>query len=161
MAATDASPFPTKNKTFRLYFAIRDTSNQPITTTWTSPQCGVVLDGTTSSTATVVQVTGSHWGYVELSAAQMNGSAVSVSVSVTNANSVPVDLVVYPHDLTHVNTNIPPTSVDAMIRQIWERMYGKVVNTGDYLRVMGPDGVTAFASMPITASPLTKEKSYS
>jgi hypothetical protein len=160
MAASDATPFPVKGKAYRLMFAMRKTDGTPLSSPWTSPVCSIILDATTTYSPTANQITGSHWGYIDLTTTHMNAQSICVSVSTSDADMVPYDAVIYPSDISLKSAGTAPNDVMTMFRQIHERLFGEVVNTGDFLKVMAEDRVTPIAAMPLVANPNTKSRSY-
>lgn len=160
MAASDATPFPVKGKAYRLMFALRKTDGTPMSSAWASPVCTIILDGTTTYTPTVNQISGSLWGYLDLTTTHMNAQSICVSVTTSDSNMVPYDAVIYPSDISLKSAGAVPNDVMTMFRQIHERLYGEVINSGDFLKVMAEDKVTPIAAMPLVANPNTKSRSY-
>lgn len=164
MAATDATGFPSKNQLFRHYFVMRDNVGAPITAAWTGTATGgkVILDGDIGGIFTIplVQISGSHWGYIELSAAQMNGSAACLTCTITNANAVAYDVVINPIDTTPKALANPSTlRLPDMIAQDWNYIFGRVTNDGSNLKMYAVDGTTQLAVMSITGQ-IDKGKAY-
>jgi hypothetical protein len=122
MATTDATPFPVKNEAFRVYFVIRSSlTGNPLTGGLASLACTLSKDGasfvSSSNAATEIGTTG--FGYVDLTAAEMNYSAVIVNVTSGTANAVSWNTVVYLQRETATTTGAVPT--DLYTNALWAR----------------------------------------
>ena len=99
MGATDAIPVPKKNTAYRHYFAIRKNDGTLITT-WAGQDSEVDLDaaGFTDCTNEATESGTSGCGYIDLTAAEMNASAVMLKVTVTNTDALPYVVVLFPEE---------------------------------------------------------------
>jgi hypothetical protein len=108
MPANDARPIPRKNAAFRVYFGFRDNTGAPITGGITGADTEISIDGAAFADAaaefTEIGTTGR--GFVDLIAAEMNGDAIYLKASCTNANSRDVDIVLYPEENGDVRVNV-------------------------------------------------------
>ena len=88
MASGDANVFPPKNTAFRLYgIHFRDNTGA-LVTSWTGAASSISIDGAAASsggTPTEIGTTG--MGYLDLTSGDMNGEAISVKCTVTNASA--------------------------------------------------------------------------
>lgn len=164
MATTDATGFPSKNQAFRHYFVMRDNTAAPITSAWTGVATGgkVILDGDVGGLWIVplVQIAGTHWGYIELTAGQMNGNAVCVTCTITNTDAVAHDVIIHPIDTSPKAVANPATMrVTDMFVQDWNYIFGRVTNDGSNLKMFAEDGTTQIAVMAITGQ-IDKGKAY-
>lgn len=101
MAASDAQPFPIKNKALRLTFPIITAAGALVTTgtqtvtiskdqgTFANPSVG-------STSATQVATTSGVW-YVDLSATDLNADTVAVKIS--DGTNPPTILIIYPVEI--------------------------------------------------------------
>lgn len=108
MAANDARPIPRKNAAFRVYFGFRDNTGAPITGGITGADSEVSIDGGAfaDATAEFTEIGTTGRGFLDLTAAEMNGDAIYVRASCTNANSRDVDIVLYPEENGDVRVNV-------------------------------------------------------
>jgi len=99
MGATDAMPVPKINTAYRHYFAIRKNDGTLITT-WAGQDSEVDLDaaGFTDCTNEATESGTSGCGYIDLTAAEMNASAVMLKVTVTNTDALPYVVVLFPEE---------------------------------------------------------------
>lgn len=97
MAASDAIPVPRKNADFRLYFAIRDSSGD-LVTSWTGQDSEVSKDGGSFADCTneATEIGTSGCGYIDLTAAEMNADSVVYKLTVTNSNAKSIVVTLYP-----------------------------------------------------------------
>jgi hypothetical protein len=101
---------PRKNAAFRLYFAIRK-ADGTLVTGWTGADSEESIDGGafTDCTNEAVEIGTSGVGYIDLTASEMNGDAVIYKLTVTNADALPLVLVLYPEE--QGDYRVDPTSV--------------------------------------------------
>ena len=90
MAAGDALEMPIKGVAYRRYFWIRNiTTGQAWSGAWTTPAGTISKDGGNfaSTTNTPVQVQTGGYGYVDLTATEMNADNVGLRIHVADANA--------------------------------------------------------------------------
>lgn len=95
MAATDSTVFPPINTAYRCYFCIRSSAtSNPITGGLTglstSGNSQISKDGATfvNSTNNPVEIGTSGYGYLDVTATEMNYSTVVIRIAATNANAI-------------------------------------------------------------------------
>jgi hypothetical protein len=94
MAASDASAFPPRGVAFRLGVSFRTTSGVLITG-WTGASATVYVDGSAAGTATPTEYGSLGMGYIDLTAAQMNGALIQIVATVTNTGNVATQKDIY------------------------------------------------------------------
>ena len=156
--ATRARRIPTKGVSQRFWFCIRDTSLVAITAAWTGKSCVVMTDGANVQTPAVNQIGGSHWGYVDVADASMNGDAIQISISITNANAKPIDCVLYPANLRAVTG--ATDDMDAAVMKLFARWCQKHDSDGTALRVYDLDNTTVIMTQSVSMSPLSVGKGF-
>lgn len=106
MAANDARPVPRKNAAFRLYFAIRK-GDGTLVTSWTGADSEVSVDGASFADCTneATEIGTSGVGHIDFTGGEMNGDAVIYKLTVTNADALPLVLVLYPEELGDYRTD--------------------------------------------------------
>lgn len=119
----------------------------PFTGTLTGLASVVSTDrGTATAGAVPVQIAGAQWVYVTLTAAQMTGNVVNVSVSCTNSGVVPRGGVeIKPLDLTAQTTRYDSTTfasvrLERLFIDIHDYLYGRVLKQGALLQVFNALG---------------------
>lgn len=156
--AVRARRIPTKGTAQRHWFCIRDTSLTPITAAWTGKSCTVLTDGGGVATPAITQVAGSHWGYVDIPDASMIGDAIQVSISITNANAKPVDVVLYPANI--IPAGGIPDDFDASVMQLYARWLQRHNSDGTALRIYARDKTTPLITQAVTMSPLNVDQGF-
>ena len=150
--------FPSKGQDLRVPFIMRDTSLSPITAPWTGANAVVMLDGVVVATLTPTQITGSHWGYVDISSAYTNGGLLMVTATITNANAKPVDIAIPLHDMApHANL---PEDMDQLLTLLYSRFFRTHSSDGTNLTVYADDDVTMLSRQALSTSPYKVEKSF-
>lgn len=99
MAATDARPVPRKNAAWRVYFAVRKNDGTLITT-WAGQDSEVSLDGAAFADCTneATEVGTSGCGYLDLTSSEMNADEITLKITVTNTDALPLVLTVFPEE---------------------------------------------------------------
>lgn len=107
-ASTDATAIPIKGQAFRVTFAVWD-SDGDLVTTGTGMDSEISKDGGTAADctneATEIATT---WGlyYLDLTATEMTADTVALKITLTNSDSKPTPLVLYPAEDTDIPTNL-------------------------------------------------------
>jgi hypothetical protein len=99
MAATDARPVPRKNTAFRYSFAIRKNDGTLITS-WTGADSEVSVDGAAFADCTneATEIGTSGCGYIDFTAAEMNGDSVMYKLTVTNTSALAIVITFFPEE---------------------------------------------------------------
>jgi hypothetical protein len=156
MATTDATPFPVKNEAYRFYFSIRSsTTGNPITGGLTTLACTLSKDGASfvSSTNSPVEIGTTGYGYVDLTAAECNYSAVTIQVTAANANAVYAQGFIVFQRETATTTGAVPT--DLYTNALWARQL--MANAQSAPNLPGASGtVTVYAVGSTSTSKWTR-----
>ncbi len=144
MASADSRPVPRKNTAFRYYLAIRKNDGTLITT-WAGMDSEVSIDGGAFAdcAAEATEIGTSGCGYIDLSAAEMNGDAVIYKLTVTNTSALPVVVTFFPEEAGDVRVDVVKVlGVDAVTAT-------DVAQTGDSFARLGANGagLTGVASI--------------
>jgi hypothetical protein len=107
MAATDARPVPRKNAAYRFYFAARK-SDGTLITGWTGADSEVSIDGGAFAdcAAEATEIGASGCGYIDLSAAEMNGDAVLYKLTLTNTGHLTMVITFFPEETGDYRVNV-------------------------------------------------------
>lgn len=107
MAASDARPVPRKNTAFRLYYAIRK-SDGTLITSWSGADSEVSIDGASFSDCTneATEIGTTGCGYIDFTAAEMNGDAIVYKLTVTNTGALPVVVTMFPEEVGDYRVNV-------------------------------------------------------
>lgn len=105
MAASDSLPVPRKNTAFRMPVAFRDSDGE-LVTTWSGADSEVSIDGGSYADCTneIVEIGTSGTGYLDLTAAEMNGDMIFLKISITGAK--PLVFAIHPAE----SAELPETS---------------------------------------------------
>lgn len=141
MAAVDATQTPVKGQAYRLYGAISNvTTGKVITGGLTSLACSLSKDGAafTSSTNAPVEIGTTGFFYVDLTATEMDASAINLKFSATNTNAVDQAVCIVTADLTRYTTNAwnqTPVRTEQLLAQIHGRQTCtyQITNTGVFV----------------------------
>ena len=149
MAAADSTHFPVKNQAYRLYFVIRNPSTNQVVTGGLGTLAGSYsLDGgAETATATPVEISTTGRGYVDLTAAQINGSHVGVIITATTANTEDIVANLYPVDLDESGTRAPSQTVKKMEQYVLESNAAQlnkftINRSSGAMTIYGIDGAT-------------------
>ncbi len=135
MASADSRPVPRKNTAFRYYLAIRKNDGTLITG-WAGMDSEVSIDGGAFAdcAAEATEIGTSGCGYIDLSAAEMNGDAVIYKLTVTNTSALPVVVTFFPEEAGDVRVDVVKVlGVDAVTAT-------DVAQTGDAFARLGANG---------------------
>lgn len=148
MAATDAIAFPVYGQAFRLYWRIvaYSTAN-PITSSLTSLAATVSKDGgsfaSTTNSPTAIGTSG--YGYVDLTASEMEASSLIVQVSASNSGAVYFAREIVPLRLAAYEGRYDDQTVkrlEQILVDIHAPLYNEGVNTSTSQTYGNPDGAT-------------------
>lgn len=100
MAATDAIPVPRKNVAFRLYAWVLDADGDPITGGLTGMDTELSADGGAFADATneFTEIGTSGYGYIDLTAGEMNVDNLGIQIKVTNSGAKNPLITIYPQE---------------------------------------------------------------
>lgn len=117
MAYTDTTIFPVKGQAFRIHFVIRSfLTGNPLLGALASLAAQVSKDGgsfvTTTNSPVLIDTSG--YGYVDLTAAEMNAQGIVLRVSTTTTNAVEFCAELRPADLTETTGHWKDQSVQRL-----------------------------------------------
>jgi hypothetical protein len=171
MAATDATVFPPKNTPFRLAIAFRDNTGALITG-WTGAASTLVIDAASPAAGgTPTEVGSSGLGYLDLTAAEMNGQLIEVACTITNANAKAFVGFIYTNGVVQMTAGLPTTSniwaqadfgdaagrattVGQQLAQIWRYLFNgqRVDKNAQTQTLYRDDSVTPLVTGTITVN---------
>lgn len=107
MAASDARPVPRKNTAFRMPVVLRKNDGTLIGT-WTGADSEVSIDGGAYAdcTSEATEIGSSGTGYLDLTAAEMNGDMIMVKITFTNTGALPLVFTLYPEEVGDYRVNV-------------------------------------------------------
>lgn len=149
MAAIDATRNPVKGEAYRLYFVIKSSStSNPITGGLTGLAATISKDGAAfaSTTNAPVEVGTSGFGYVDLTATEMNAYSVTIQVTASNANAIYSQSIIALNREQTVAAGTLPT--DSYTVNLWSlySMFNKSVATLDQITFYKSDDSTVLAT---------------
>lgn len=124
MASTDAIPVPRKNTAFRMYFAIRDTAGD-LVTSWAGQDSEVSKDGGSFDDCTneATEIGTSGCGYIDFTSTEMNADSVVYKLTVTNTDALSIVVVLYPEEVGDYRGD--NTNVDAIKAKTDQLVFGE------------------------------------
>lgn len=164
MAATDAMPFPIKNRAMRLTFPMLDADGDLVTGA-TTPDSEVSKDGGTfadcTNEATEI-ATASGIYYLDLTATEMNADTVAVIVKSATAGMKTTTLVMYPVDIKELSA--APTygaggsGIEEILAWLMALNRNKMTQTATVSTLFKDDGTTSESTSTIAddATTLTR-----
>lgn len=156
MAASDAQPFPVKNKAFCVVFPILDADGDLVSgatglDSEISKDLGTFTD--CSSEATEI-ATASGMYYLNLSATEMNADVVSVIVKTSSTGAKTTTLVFYPVDIKELSA-VPgfsdgATGLEELLSYLLALSRNKMTQTSTVTTLKKDDGSTTLATATVS-----------
>lgn len=156
MAASDAHPFPVKNKALRITFPIFDADGDLVTGA-TGLDSEISKDGGTftdcTNEATEI-ATSSGMYYLDLTATEMNADTVAVIVKTSSTGAKTTPIVIYPTAIVELSA-VPTygaggSSVEDALAYLIMMARNKVTTTASQIKLYKDDGSTLVATSSVS-----------
>lgn len=156
MAASDAQPWPIKNKAYRVTFPIFDADGDLVTgatalDSEVSKDAGTFADCTNEATEIA---TSSGMYYLDLTATEMNADTVAVIVKTTTSGAKTTPMIIYPVSITELSA-VPgfadgATGLEEVLSFLLALSRNKMTQTSTTTTLKKDDGTTTLATASVS-----------